>query len=107
MATTTRAEISREPHLPQGKMARYTVSGSRGEYPTSPGVDADTRGVDGQILTIPEAAVSLPNLMDNQRREELPTEELLRTLNQQRQLPRRWDGEDEEPPPEYHEGRSV
>ncbi|KAK0216401.1 hypothetical protein IW262DRAFT_1464960 [Armillaria fumosa] len=104
MATTIRA---REPHLHQGKMARYTVSASRGEYSTSPGVDSDTRRVDGQISTIPEEAISPPNLINNQRREELPTEELLRMLNQQRQLPCRWDGEDEEPPPEYHEGRSV
>ncbi len=107
MATTIRADISREPHSNQGKIARYPVCVSRAESSTSSGADTDERGVDGQISTMLEAAISPPNLIDNQRREELPTEELLRMLNQRRLLPGRWDGQDEEPPPEYHEGRAM
>ncbi|PBK61067.1 hypothetical protein ARMSODRAFT_944313 [Armillaria solidipes] len=107
MATTILAEISREPPLNRGKMDRYPVSASRGESSTSSGAEADVGMVDGQISTIPEAAISPPNPIDNQRREELPTEELLRMLNQRRLLPGRWDGQDEEPPPEYHEGRTM
>ncbi|KAK0237379.1 hypothetical protein EDD85DRAFT_1008566 [Armillaria nabsnona] len=106
MATTIRAEISREPHLNQGKIARYPMCASRAESSTSSGAGTDERRVDGHISAIPEAAIRPPDLIDNQRREELPTEELLRMLNQRR-LPGRWDGQDEEPPPEYREGRTM
>ncbi|KAK0476947.1 hypothetical protein IW261DRAFT_1635377 [Armillaria novae-zelandiae] len=107
MATRIQADISREPDFNQGKIARYPAFASRGESSTPPGADADARRADGQVLTVLNAALSPQNPIDNQRREELPTDELLRMLIQRRLLRNRWDGEHEGPPPEYREGSTM
>ncbi|PBK86059.1 hypothetical protein ARMGADRAFT_542026 [Armillaria gallica] len=104
MDTSTRGEISGQPHINRGKMARYTVPETRGE---SPGADVGARRVDVQIeSTIPVAAVSPPNPLHTERRDDMPTEQLLRLLNQRLQ-PGRWTDLDDELPPEYHEGRTA
>ncbi len=109
MATSVSAAISREHHINQAKNSRYPVDASRGQPSTSPGVvETDATRIDVQIesTTPPEAAASPPNLLRSERREDMPTEELLRLLNE-RLLLGRWNGPDDEPPPEYVEGRTT
>ncbi|KAK0468910.1 hypothetical protein IW261DRAFT_1516923 [Armillaria novae-zelandiae] len=108
MATTIRADTSRSPHYNQGKIARSPVSASRGESSASLRADMDARRVDIQSPMILRAAISPSSpIHNNQGREELLTEELLRVLNQRRLLPHTRDGQDEEPPPEYREGWTM
>ncbi len=109
VATSVPADISPEHHINQAKNVRYPVNASRGQPSTSPGaVETDATRIDVQIesTTPPEAAASPPNLLHTERREDMPTEELLRLLNE-RLLLGRWDEPDDEPPPEYDEGRTT
>ncbi len=109
MATSVPAEISPEHHIIQAKNTRYHVDASKGQSSTSPGaLETDATRMDVQIdSTIPpEAAASRPNLLHTERREDMPTEELLRLLNE-RLLLGRWNDPDDKPPPEYDEGRTT
>ncbi|PBK86042.1 hypothetical protein ARMGADRAFT_1169270 [Armillaria gallica] len=109
MATSVPAGISEEHHINQAKNVRYPVDANRGQSSTSPGaVGTDATGMDVQIeSTTPlEATESPPNLLHTERREDMPTEELLKLLNQ-RLLLGRWNDPDDEPPPEYDDGRTT
>ncbi|KAK0237329.1 hypothetical protein EDD85DRAFT_791000 [Armillaria nabsnona] len=75
MATLVPVEISQEHHINRAKNARYPVDASRGQPSMSVGaVETDTTGMDVQI----ESRTPLRAA----RREDMPTEELLRLLNQ-------------------------
>ncbi|SJL17365.1 uncharacterized protein ARMOST_20915 [Armillaria ostoyae] len=109
MATSVPAEISQEHHINQANNVRCPVDANRGQSSTSPGaVEMDMTRMDVQIeSTTPlGAATSPPNLLHTERREDMPTEELLKLLNQ-RLLLGRWNDLDDELPPEYDEGRST
>ncbi|PBK61086.1 hypothetical protein ARMSODRAFT_1025986 [Armillaria solidipes] len=109
MATSVPAEISREHHINRTKNTRYPVEASRGQSSTSPGAvetDATRMDVLTESATPLEAVVSPPNLLHTERREDMPTEELLRLLNQ-RLLLGRLNDLDDELPPEYSEGRTT
>ncbi|PBK86047.1 hypothetical protein ARMGADRAFT_1169272 [Armillaria gallica] len=109
MATSVPAEISREHHINQKKNVRYPVDTNRGQSSTSPGaVGTDATGRDVQIeSTTPlEATESPPNLLHSERREDMPTEELLKLLDQRLVLGR-WNDLVDELPPEYDEGRTA
>ncbi len=57
--------------------------------------------------TTPHGAAAGPlNPLHTERREDMPTEELLRLLNERLQ-PGRWNDLGDELPPEYHEGRTT
>ncbi|KAK0433864.1 hypothetical protein EV421DRAFT_2039941 [Armillaria borealis] len=106
---TSVPELSGEHHINRTKNARYPIDASRGQSSTPQGpVETDATRMDVQIeSTTPlEAVVSPPNLLHTERREDMPTEELLRLLNQ-RLLLGRWNGLDDELPPEYSEGRTT
>ncbi len=103
---TSVPEILGEHHINRTKNARYPVEVSRGQSSASPGAvetDATRMDVRTESTTPLEAAVSPPILLHTERREDMPTEELLRLLNQ-RLLLGRWNGLDDELPPKYSEG---
>ncbi|SJL17343.1 uncharacterized protein ARMOST_20893 [Armillaria ostoyae] len=105
MATSV-PEISVENHINQVQNARCPVDVSRGQSSTSPGaVETDTTGMDVQTeSTTPQGAAASPlYALHTERREDIPTEELLRLLHE-RLHPSRWNDLDDELPPEYHEG---
>ncbi len=108
MATSV-PEILGEHHINRTKNARCPVEVSRGQSSVSPGaVETDATRMDVQIESAAplEAVISPPILFHIERREDMPTEELLRLLNQ-RLLLGRWNGLDDELPPEYSEGRTT
>ncbi|KAK0237323.1 hypothetical protein EDD85DRAFT_953322 [Armillaria nabsnona] len=85
------------------------VDAGIGQSSTSLGaVEIDTTGMDIQVeSTTPlGAAASPPNLLHTEGREDMPTEELLKLLNQ-RLLLGRWNYLVDELPPEYDEGRTT
>ncbi|KAK0443431.1 uncharacterized protein EV420DRAFT_1484956 [Desarmillaria tabescens] len=101
------SEISRESRMNQKKNARYTVGASRAESSSSSGLverDPTQRRMD--IQTELTSTLTPPNPPRTESRENMPTEELLRLLNERLQ-PGRWNVSDDELPPEYHEGRTT
>ncbi len=111
MATLVPAEIAAEHHINQVKDDRCTVDVSRGQSSASPrGAETDPTSMDVQIeATTPLGAVVCyenRNPLHAERGEDMPTEELLRLLNQ-RLLQGRWNDLDDELPPEYDEGRTT
>ncbi|KAK0229437.1 hypothetical protein EDD85DRAFT_939750 [Armillaria nabsnona] len=101
---TASSEIPREHRISQGKNAGYPVP-SRRDSSSSPGAvetDRAERRVDARVgsMTSHGGAASPPNPLD------MPTEELLRLLND-RLRPCQWNGLPDELPPEYHEGRTT
>ncbi|PBK61062.1 hypothetical protein ARMSODRAFT_1025971 [Armillaria solidipes] len=109
MAMSVPMEITGGHDINKAKNARYLVDANRGQSSTSPGAaetDVTRMDVQTESATPLEAVVSPPNLLHTERREDMPMEELLRLLNQQLLLGR-WNGLDDELPPEYSEGRTT
>ncbi|KAK0237327.1 hypothetical protein EDD85DRAFT_1008472 [Armillaria nabsnona] len=109
MATSfTVSEIPREHCITGGKNAGYPVP--RGDSLSSRAVETNVAGrrLDVRIAsTTPHGAAAGPlNPLHTERREDMPTEELLRLLNERLQ-PGRWNDSGDELPPEYHEGRTT
>ncbi|KAK0229428.1 hypothetical protein EDD85DRAFT_957170 [Armillaria nabsnona] len=106
IAMSAPAEVSPEHDVNQAINTRYPVDENRGQSSTSPvAVKTGATRMDVQTeLTIPQvaAACSLYPL-HTERRDDIPTEELLRLLHE-RLHPSRWNDLDYELPPEYHEG---
>ncbi|PBK86126.1 hypothetical protein ARMGADRAFT_1128195 [Armillaria gallica] len=103
-SVTASSEIPREHRISQGKNARYPVPSRRDSSSSLGAVETDraARRGDARVgSTTPHgAAASSPNPLD------MPTEELLRLLND-RLRPCQWNDLPDELPPEYHEGRTT
>ncbi|KAK0216400.1 hypothetical protein IW262DRAFT_1400023 [Armillaria fumosa] len=103
------AEVSPEHDINQAKNTRCPVDVSRGQSSASPvTVEPDTIRMDVQTESAtPERATASPLYpLRNERRDDIPTEELLRLLNERLQ-PNRWNDLDDELPPEYHEEQNT
>ncbi|KAK0229435.1 hypothetical protein EDD85DRAFT_1026459 [Armillaria nabsnona] len=111
MATSVQTEIAAEHHINQVKNDRCPVDVSRRQSSASPrGAETDPTSMDVQIeATTPLGAVVCyenRNPLHAERGDDIPTEELMRLLNQ-RLLQGRWNDLDDELPPEYDEGRTT
>ncbi|KAK0216387.1 hypothetical protein IW262DRAFT_214172 [Armillaria fumosa] len=111
MASSFRApEIPRQHRIIEGKNARYPVPSGGDSSPSSRAVDADAAArslrMDMRTAAATQhgAATGPLNPLQAERREDMPTEELLRLLHERLQ-PGRWNDSGDEPPPEYQEGR--
>ncbi|KAK0433872.1 hypothetical protein EV421DRAFT_1909779 [Armillaria borealis] len=108
MATSV-PEIPVENNINQVENDRCPVDVSRGQSSTSPAaVETDMTRMDVQTeSTTPQGGAASPLYpLHTERREYIPTEELLRLLHERLQ-PSRWNDLDGELPPEYHEGRTT
>ncbi|KAK0189334.1 hypothetical protein F5146DRAFT_1138720 [Armillaria mellea] len=103
------AEVSPEHDINQANKTRYQVDVSGGQPSASPGTmepDAIMMDVQSESAT-PERANASPLYPPHtERREDIPTEELLRLLHERLQ-PNRWNDLDDELPPEYHEEETM
>ncbi|KAK0482996.1 hypothetical protein EDD18DRAFT_1432794 [Armillaria luteobubalina] len=111
MATSFAAsEVPREHRIIEGKNARHPVpSGGDSSLP-SRAVDADAAAERADMQTAATtqdgAAAGPLNPLHAERREDMPTEELLRLLHERLQTGR-WNDLGDEPPPEYRESRTT
>ncbi|KAK0216393.1 hypothetical protein IW262DRAFT_1510957 [Armillaria fumosa] len=109
---TLPSEKSQEHKVIQAKYAGYPVTPSR-EEPSTPSralsKDMVRRRIDmgtDSTASLGPAGASPPHALHTERREDMPTEELLRLFNERLQSGQ-WNGSDDELPPEYHEGRTT
>ncbi|KAK0504473.1 hypothetical protein EDD18DRAFT_1133938 [Armillaria luteobubalina] len=93
-------------HINQAKRARYPLAENRGGSSSLPGVGTRGTDVHNESTTSLRVPAIPPNAQHSDGVEGIPTDDLLRLLNERLQSGR-WNGVHDEVPPAYPEGQTM